>query len=83
MPNKLIKSIYISEKAQLMAPLGKYVAIVDRNANKSELKKELKRDYKVDALHINIILGEKIKKAIFTLKSGQAIEIAKPEEKKK
>jgi hypothetical protein len=43
----------------------------------------LKKDYKVDALHINIILGEKIKKAIFTLKSGQAIEIAKPEEKKK
>lgn len=82
MPNKLIKNIYVSEKAQLMAPLGKYVAIVETGANKSELKKELKRDYKVDARQINIIVGKKAKKAVFTLKAGQTIEMAKPEAKK-
>lgn len=80
---KLIKNIYLSEKAQAMAPQGKYVALVDFKANKSELKKELKKDYKVDALGINIIITGKNKKAIFTLKEGQTLEAIKTEEKKK
>lgn len=77
MPFKLIDKLFISEKSQDLVGENKYVFRVFKRANKSELKKEIEKTYKVDVLKINIlsIPGNKFqKKAIVALKSGQAIK---------
>jgi large subunit ribosomal protein L23 len=73
---ELIKKLYSSEKAQSLSKENKYVFLVDRKANKSELKKAVEKKYKVKALSINIISGKakkSPKKAVVTLKKGQTI----------
>lgn len=77
MPFKLIDKLFISEKSQDLVRENKYIFRVFKRANKSELKKEIEKTYKVDVLKINIlsIPGNKFqKKAIVALKSGQAIK---------
>lgn len=79
MPFKLIDKLFISEKSQDLTAENKYVFRVFKRANKSELKKEIEKTYKVDVLKINIlsIPGNKFqKKAIVALKSGQTIKEA-------
>lgn len=85
----LIKQAWITEKAGDLSGLRKYIFIVDRKANKSEIKKAIESIYSVKATSINIIntkgkakrLGRSLgrtsayKKAIVTLKEGQKIEI--------
>ncbi len=85
----LIKQAWITEKAGDMSGLRKYIFIVDRKANKSEIKKAIESIYAVKVTAVNIIntkgkakrLGRSLgrtssyKKSIVTLKEGQKIEI--------
>lgn len=86
----LTKQAWITEKATDLSALGKYIFIVDRKANKSEIKKSIESIYGVKVEGVNIInvkskekrLGRSLgktsafKKAIVALKQGQKIDIA-------
>lgn len=86
---QLIKEQKTTEKAKD----NKFIFEVDKKANKTELKKFIEKEYKVDVLKINIINIPKkprqlrgirgykkgFKKAIITLKHGQKIETSKTE----
>jgi large subunit ribosomal protein L23 len=85
----IIKHPWITEKSYNLSMLGKYTFLVDKNANKNEIKKAIKNLYKVDPINVNIVnikgkttrlgvkksKGSKYKKAIVTLKTGQKIDI--------
>jgi len=85
----------LSEKSVDLAGLSKYVLLVDRDINKTEIKKEIKKEFKVDILKINAAnylgklkgMGKKkgkkpdFKKIIITLKKGQKIREFELEEK--
>jgi len=84
-----MKQPWVTEKAGDLSALGKYIFVVDRKANKSEVKKAVELIYNVKVENINIIsikgkakrLGRSLgktssfKKAIVTLKQGQKIDI--------
>jgi len=84
----LIKPI-ITEKATYLGAENKYVLEVNKDANKIEIKKVLKKLYNVEVLKVNVMnrAGRKVrygkvsgqtkstKKAIVTLKSGQSIDL--------
>lgn len=84
-----LKQAWVTEKASDLSNLGKYVFIVDRKANKSEVKKAIESIYGVKVKNVNMInikgkarrLGRTLgrtssyKKAIVTLKEGQKIEV--------
>jgi len=84
-----MKQPWVTEKAGDLGALGKYIFIVDRKINKSEVKKAVESIYGVKVENINIIsikgkakrLGRSLgktssfKKAIVTLKQGQKIDI--------
>lgn len=84
----LIKRRLVTEKASLLAEMGKYAFLVQRDATKNEIKKAVKELYKVDAVSVTTInqrprrtryRGKESfklqdKKAIVTLKEGQKIE---------
>ncbi|MFH1667918.1 MAG: 50S ribosomal protein L23 [Candidatus Komeilibacteria bacterium] len=84
----LIKPI-ITEKATYLGAENKYVIEINKNANKIEIKKVLKKLYNVDVLKVNVMnrAGRKVrygkmsgqtkstKKAIVTLKAGQSIDL--------
>lgn len=88
-PALLIKQAWISERAGDLSVLGKYIFIVEKKANKPEIKKAIESIYKVNVVDVNVInvkgktkrLGRSIgrtsayKKAVVTLKSGQKIDI--------
>lgn len=86
----ILKHPLISEKASKDAALGKYVFVVDNNANAIEIKKAVEKLYKVKVLKVNTsIVKGKIKrvrfnqpgktsnwkKAIITLKKGFEIKL--------
>ncbi len=85
----LIKQAWITEKATDLSGLRKYIFIVDKKANKSEIKKGVELIYGVKVENLNIIntkgkakrLGRSLgktsafKKAIVTLKEGEKIDI--------
>ncbi|MCX6702859.1 MAG: 50S ribosomal protein L23 [Candidatus Wolfebacteria bacterium] len=87
-PEFLVKKSWISEKAGRIMADRQYVFIVDRRANKSEVKKAIQSLYKVKVSGVNIIevkgktkrLGRSVgrtpdyKKAIVTLREGEKIE---------
>jgi len=80
----------MTEKATQMSAFGKYVFLVEKRANASEIKKALKEIYKIDVMSVNTInvrpktrrLGRSVgqkpgyKKVIVTLKEGQKIDLA-------
>jgi len=84
-----IKKPIISEKTMDLSKLNKYVFLVDRKASSHEIKKGIESIYKVNVEAVNIInqkgkvksLGRSVgrrpasKKAIVTLRKGQAIDI--------
>lgn len=77
MPFKLIDKLFTSEKTQALLSENKYVFLVYKKANKSELKKEIEKTYKVDVLKINMVSipGDKLKKkAIVAVRPGQTIK---------
>ena len=83
-----LKRFWISEKATDMGQYGKYVFVVDPQTNKSEIKKEVAKRFKVKVTGVNVIRREgkrkragqtwgrrpSHKKAIVTLKKGEKIE---------
>ena len=86
----IVRTPLITEKFTLIyGPLRKYVFIVDKKANKIEIKNAIEKIYKVevDKVHTMNIKGKKKrvrwqqgftssrKKAIVTLKEGFQIEI--------
>ena len=90
MDNKfLVKNPLITEKGTFLNQFGKYLFLVDKKANKSEVKKVVERVYKVKVTSVNIInnkpkprrLGKTMgtkqgyKKAIVTLAKGQKLDI--------
>jgi large subunit ribosomal protein L23 len=66
---------YISEKSGNMNGIGKFVFVIKNNLNKTEVKKQVEKKYKVNVTGMNIIRIAKrnFKKAIVTLKRGQTI----------
>ena len=88
MQNFLIKQSWITEKAGRMMSDRQYVFIIEKRANKSEVKKAIESLYKVKVAGVNILdikgkskrLGRSMgrtsdyKKAIVTLKEGEKIE---------
>jgi len=52
---------------------NKYVFEVDEKANKSEIKKSLEKEHKVNVISVNIVRLGRQKKAIVSLKEGQSI----------
>jgi len=90
MANKfLIKQPLITEKGTDLNQLGQYLFLVDKRANKPEIKKAIEEVYKVKVAGVNIInikpksrrLGRTTgtvpgyKKAIVTLVAGQKLDI--------
>lgn len=80
----------VTEKAMISTDKNKYIFNVTKNANKDNLRQEVKMTYKVSPLKINIVNTSArdvvrrgkpgrisgFKKAIFTLKKGDKIDIA-------
>ena len=74
MPSKeLIRQPAVTEKAERMKKESKFVFIVDKRAVKSEIKKLIEKNHKVEVVAVNIVRRGTAKKAIVTLKSGQTI----------
>jgi large subunit ribosomal protein L23 len=88
---KLIKYPHVTEKASdLQSNKNQYVFVVEKNANKLEIKKEvesLKKNIEVESVHTVVVrgkvkrLGRSVgkrsnwKKAIVRLKEGQTLEL--------
>lgn len=74
MPSKeLIRRPAVTEKSERMKKDSKFVFVADKNAVKSEIKKLIQRNHKVEVVSVNIVRRGSAKKAIVTLKSGQTI----------
>ncbi|MGB9680741.1 MAG: 50S ribosomal protein L23 [Minisyncoccia bacterium] len=85
----LVKRPLLTEKATRHQELNKYFFEVLKGANKSEIKKQIERYYRVKVKKVNIIKGKKrkkkwmrivgrepkYKKAIVTLEEGYKIDI--------
>ena len=87
---KIVKSLFQTEKSTSMLPENKYLFMVDRKANKIEIKKAVESIYNVTVTGVNtqVSRGKKKrvryvegrtpdrKKAIVSLKQGDKIETA-------
>jgi len=86
----IIKSLIRTEKTTLLEPIGKYLFLVDKTANKIQIKRAVEEVYKVKVKDVNTaILPGKLKrvryqygrtpdfkKAIVTLAPGHKIGAA-------
>ncbi len=86
----VIKSPLVTEKLQRESSLGVYGFLVNKKANKIEIRKALKDIYKVDVIKVNVInmpgktrrlrfkegRTPSWKKAVVRLKKGQTIDLA-------
>ena len=86
----IIKSLIRTEKYNLDEKAGKYLFLVNKSANKIQIKKAVEEIYKVNVLDVNTFIASgklkkvryqlgrtpDIKKAVVTLKEGQKIEAA-------
>ena len=85
----IIKSLLRTEKATLYEPKGKYLFLVDKSANKIQIKRAVEEIYKVKVKDVNTFISDgklkkvryqfgktpDVKKAVVTLKEGQKIEV--------
>ena len=75
----LIKKPIISEKATDLSAAGKYVFLIHPKTNKKQVKQLIEKIYKVHLVGGNIIRiqskNQSYKKAIVTLKKGEAIDV--------
>ena len=90
--HKVLRGFYVSEKASIGIADNQYIFKVFNNANKSEVKKEVSKLFKVEVKSVKILnMPEKrrdfgkhpgsrsgFKKAIVILKPGYTIGQAKP-----
>ena len=88
-PYDTVLSLLRTEKGTELLPLNKYMFVVDKRANKLQIKKAVEQIYKVkvDAVNTAIVSGKTKrvrfkegrtadwKKAIVTLKQGHKIEV--------
>lgn len=88
-PALRIRQAWITEKAGMLSTGRKYIFIVEKDANKPEIKKAIETMYKVKVEGVNVIntkgkmkrLGRSVgrsanyKKAIVSLKEGNTIDI--------
>lgn len=86
----VIKALIRTEKSTIYEPSGKYLFLVNKSSNKTEIKKAVENIYKVKVKAVNtyINLGKMkrvryqvgktadFKRAIVTLKDGQKIGAA-------
>ncbi len=86
----VIKALIRTEKSSIYEPSGKYLFLVNKSSNKTEIKKAVETIYKVKVKAVNtyINLGKMkrvryqvgktvdFKRAIVTLKDGQKIDAA-------
>jgi len=86
----IIKALIRTEKATIYEPDGKYLFLVNKTANKIQIKQAVEQLYKVKVKNVNtfISMGKlkrvrhqigrtpDLKKAVVTLKQGQKIEVA-------
>jgi large subunit ribosomal protein L23 len=85
--HRILKQYHLSEKTNQFSSLGRYVFVVDKRANKIEVKKAIENVYDVHVTSVNMVnvKGKKRaygrtmgktsdwKKAIVTLKAGEKI----------
>lgn len=85
-----IKALLKTEKSTLQEPVDKYLFLVDKTANKIQVKQAVEELYKVKVKDVNTLIGpgklKKVryqtgktpdfKKAVVTLKKGFKIETA-------
>ena len=90
LPYQIIKALLRTEKSTKQEPESKYLFLVDKEANKLEIRKAVQEIYKVKVNKVNtIILHGKLrrvryqlgrtpdyKKAIVTIAEGQKIEVS-------
>lgn len=83
----IIKALLRTEKSTLREPESKYLFLVDRAANKIQIKHAVEEIYKVKVKTVNTLIASgklkkvryqigrtpEVKKAIVTLKEGQKI----------
>ncbi len=86
----VIKALIRTEKSTVYEPLGKYLFLVDKSANKTEIKKAVESIYKVKVEAVNTFITRgkmkrvrhqvgktpDYKRAVVTLKKGQKIDVA-------
>lgn len=86
----IIKALIRTEKSTLQEPQGRYLFLVEKSANKPQIKQAVEEIYKVKVERVNTFvtsgklkrvryqLGRTpdLKKAVVTLKEGQKIEVA-------
>lgn len=86
----IIKALIRTEKATQYEPQGKYLFLVDKKANKVQIKRSVEELYKVKVKDVNtfVSIGKlkkvryqlgmtpELKKAVVTLRPGQKIETA-------
>ncbi|HYC79542.1 MAG TPA: 50S ribosomal protein L23 [Candidatus Binatia bacterium] len=85
--HRVLRQYHLSEKTNAMSSLGRYVFVVDKKANKIEIKKAVENVYDVHVANVNIVNTKgknrrygraegrtsDWKKAIVTLKAGEKI----------
>lgn len=85
--HRVLKQYHLSEKTNVLSSTGRYVFVVDKKANKIEVKKAVEAVYDVHVANVNIVntkgkvrrYGRSVgktsswKKAIVTLKQGEKI----------
>ena len=86
----IIKALIRTEKSTSAEPKGKYLFLVNPEANKIQIKRAVEAVYKVKVNDVNTFISagklkrvryhlgrtSELKKAIVTLKEGQKIEVA-------
>lgn len=89
-PSDIIKALVHTEKSTLYEPGGKYLFLVNNDANKVDIKRAVEQIYKVKVKNVNTMimsgklkrvrhqLGRtpEVKKAVVTLIEGQKISEA-------
>lgn len=86
-PYEIIKALLKTEKSTLKEPLGQYLFLVDKSANKLQIRRAVEEIYKVKVKAVNTAIAagkikrvryqagytSDFKKAMVTLKEGQKI----------
>lgn len=87
---QIIKALLRTEKSTKQEPLAKYLFLVDKQAQKPEIKRAVQEIYKVKVNKVNTLISPgklrrvryqlgrtpEHKKAIVTLEEGQKIEVS-------
>ena len=82
--DRIVKALLQTEKSNVYQPKGKYLFLVDNDANKIQIKRAVEQAYKVKVKSVNTFVSAgklkrvstpDAKKAVVTLAEGQKIDI--------